>query len=58
MRYLRSTLVLVVTAVVLGTTGCNSNFARYSDPSESLVAGHYRSYPPNADLWEESAAES
>lgn len=53
MRDLRSTLVLAATSVALVITGCNSNYARYSDPSESLVAGHYyRSYSSDANLWD------
>ena len=52
MRYLRSTLVVIVTTTALSISGCNSNFARYSDPSESLVAGKYGSFSQRADLWD------
>lgn len=53
MRDIRSTLVLAAISVALVITGCNSNYARYSDPSESLVAGrYYKSFSSNANLWD------
>jgi membrane-bound lytic murein transglycosylase D len=53
MRTRHHLLSLVICSSVIGVTGCNSNLAKYPDPSESMdVVAHQHVYTEKDNLWD------
>jgi len=53
MRTRHHLLSIVICLSVIGVTGCNSNLAKYQDPSESMdVVAHHNVYSEDDNLWD------